>query len=92
MSSAIRVDIPARARTVNGKASPAKARRPIQLQQYSRPCDIKRNRTARTSPSRQGRKVMEMDRYGYASTSVALITLLLLAIQLQFDSPSPLWG
>lgn len=35
---------------------------------------------------------METDRYGYASTSVALITLLLLIVQLQFDSPSPLWG
>jgi hypothetical protein len=35
---------------------------------------------------------METDRFGYASTSVALVTLLLLLIQLQFDSPVPLFA
>jgi hypothetical protein len=54
--------------------------------------DINPVHAGANSPVTQGRNAMETDRYGYASSSVALITLLLLLIQLQFDSPSPLWG
>jgi hypothetical protein len=62
------------------------------LPQYSSLPDIKPIQAAAKSPITQGRNAMETDRYGYASSSVALITLLLLIVQLQFDSPSPLWG